>query len=159
MLVRRLPVEAAAFFVATTIDRTAAQGHASFMSNPILQLVQAAQSAANAGRWDEAEKIWLEIRRREPRHPRAAFSLGVHAMQRRDFAGACQLLEEARTLAPQDLFTLLTLSKARQHAGDEKGEAEALDAALALDPYYLPALLAKAQRMERLGARPSATQL
>ncbi|NJQ96856.1 MAG: hypothetical protein HC784_02445, partial [Hydrococcus sp. CSU_1_8] len=36
---------------------------------------------------------------------------------------------------------------------------KALDAALALDPYYLPALLAKAQRMERLGARPSAALL
>ncbi|HEX5008578.1 MAG TPA: aspartyl/asparaginyl beta-hydroxylase domain-containing protein [Hyphomonadaceae bacterium] len=126
------------------------------MSDQIPQLVQAAQLAANAGRWDEAEKIWLEIRRREPRHPRAAFSLGIHAMQRRDFTAACQLLDEARKLAPQDLFTLLTLAKARQHAGDANGEAEALDAALAIDPYYLPALLAKAQRMERLGARPNA---
>lgn len=129
------------------------------MSDEILQLMQAAQAAANAGRWDEAERIWLEIRRRDPRHPRAAFSLGVHAMQRRDFSTACQLLAEARKLAPQDLFTLLTLSKARQHAGDDKGEAEALDAALTIDPYYLPALLSKAQRMERMGEGPNAALL
>lgn len=129
------------------------------MTDQNLQLVEAAQHAANAGHWDEAERIWLEIRRRDPQHPRAAFSLGVHAMQRRDFASACQLLEEARKLAPRDLFTLLTLAKARQHAGDGAGEAEAIDAALTIDPYYLPALLSKAQRMERLGARPNAALL
>jgi aspartate beta-hydroxylase len=126
------------------------------MNDQIPQLVQAAQLAANAGRWDEAEKIWREVRRLDPRNPRAVFSLGVHAMQRRDFAGACLLLDEARKLAPQDLFTLLTLAKARQHAGDDSGEAEALQAALAIDPYYLPALLAKAQRLERIGARTTA---
>lgn len=110
----------------------------------------------NAGRWAEAETIWAEVRRRDPRNPRAAFSLGVHAMQRRDFSGACAFLEEARAANPEDLFTLLTLSKARREKGDDAGEGEALDAALAVDPYYLPALLGKAQRLERLGVGASA---
>jgi aspartate beta-hydroxylase len=129
------------------------------MSDDIAQLVRTAQMAANAGRWDEAEKLWLEIRRRDPGHPRAAFSLGVHAMQRRDFAQACRLLDEARQISPQDLFTLLTLAKARQQIGDDRGETEALDAALAVDPYYLPALLAKGQKMERMGVRSNAALL
>jgi aspartyl/asparaginyl beta-hydroxylase (cupin superfamily) len=153
-------VEAAALvFVTAAIDRRAAQGHAPDMSNQILQLVHAAQSAANSGRWDEAEGLWREVRRLDPKNARATFSLGVHAMQRRDFRGACLLLDEARKLAPQDLFTLLTLAKARQHAGDDSGEAEALETALAIDPYYLPALLAKAQRLERLGVRATAALL
>jgi aspartyl/asparaginyl beta-hydroxylase (cupin superfamily) len=126
------------------------------MTGDIVQLVREAEAAANAGRWNDAEAIWREVRRRDPKNPRAAFSLGVHAMQRRDFAGACALLEEAHQAAPRDLFTLLTLSKARREAGDDKREAEALDAALAIDPYYLPALLGKAQRLERMGVRPSA---
>jgi aspartate beta-hydroxylase len=126
------------------------------MADDIQQLVRAAETALNAGRWNEAENIWIEVRRLDPRNARAAFSLGVHAMQRRDFAGACALLEEARAASPQDLFTLLTLSKARREKGDEGGEGEALDAALAIDPYYLPALLGKAQRLERLGADASA---
>jgi aspartate beta-hydroxylase len=126
------------------------------MAEDVSQLIRQAEAAANAGRWDEAETVWREVRRRDPHNPKAAFSLGVHAMRRRDFAGACTLLEEARQVAPRDLFLLLTLSKARREKGDEAGENEAIEAALAIDPYYLPALLAKAQRLERLGARPTA---
>lgn len=129
------------------------------MSDDIGQLVRTAQMAANAGRWDEAEKLWLEVRRRDPGHPRAAFSLGVHAMQRRDFVQACRLLDEARQISPQDPFMLLTLAKARQQTGDDKGESEALEAALAVDPYFLPALLAKGQKMERAGVRSNAALL
>jgi aspartate beta-hydroxylase len=122
----------------------------------ISNLAKQAEAAINTGRWDEAERLWREVRRRDPANAKAAFSLGVHAMRRRDFAEACTLLEEARRAAPQDLFTLLSLSKARRENGDDAGEGEALEAALALDPYYLPALLGKAQRLERLGARQQA---
>ena len=122
----------------------------------ILQLARQAEVAVNAGRWDEAERLWREVRRRDPKNAKAAFSLGVHAMQRRDFAGAVGLIEEARRLSPRDPFLLLTLSKARREVGDAAGEGEALEAALAIDPYFLPALLGKAQRLERLGARQAA---
>lgn len=126
------------------------------MAEDVSQLVRQAEAAANSGRWSEAEGIWREVRRRDPKSAKAVFSLGVHAMQRRDFVGACALLEEASRLNPHDPFTLLTLSKARREKGDEGGEGEAIDAALAADPYYLPAVLAKAQRLERVGARATA---
>jgi aspartyl/asparaginyl beta-hydroxylase (cupin superfamily) len=122
----------------------------------ISQLARQADAAINSGRWDEAERLWQEVRRRDPGNGKAAFSLGIHAMRRRDFAGACKLLDEARRAAPKDLFTLLTLSKARRESGDDAGEGEALEAALAVDPYYLPALLGKAQRLERLGSKQAA---
>jgi hypothetical protein len=55
---------------------------------------------------------------------------------------------------------LLTLSKARREAGDTDGERRRRSMhALALDPYYLPALLAKAQRYDRIGASPSAAHV
>src|SRR5690242_9416907 len=126
------------------------------MTEDISQFVRAAEAAANAGRWDEAEKLWFEVRQRDPKNAKAAFSLGVHAMRKRDFAGACALLGEARQANPRDLFTLLTLSKACREKGDDAGEEEALEAALAVDPYYLPALLGKAQRLERKGQTPTA---
>jgi aspartate beta-hydroxylase len=126
------------------------------MTEDVSQLVRQAEAAANSGRWEEAEAIWRDVHRRDPKNPKAVFSLGVHAMQRRDFGGAVRLLEEARALNPRDPFVLLTLSKARREKGDEAGEGEAIEAALAADPYYLPAILAKAQRLERLGARATA---
>ena len=121
------------------------------MIDEIAQLVRQAETAANAGQWTAAEKLWSEIRRRDPRNPKAAFSLGVHAMQRRDFAVAILLIEEAQQASPGDPFILLTLSRAKREAGDEAGEGFAIEKALAIDPYYLPALLTKAQRLERIG--------
>jgi hypothetical protein len=50
------------------------------MAASIEQLVEQAGRLAGSGHWDEAERVWLEVRRREPQHPRALFSLGVHAL-------------------------------------------------------------------------------
>ncbi len=126
------------------------------MTEEIAQLVRQAEAAANAGQWIAAEKLWLTIRHRDPRNPKAAFSLGIHSMQRRDFAAAVALIEEAQQASPHDPFILLTLSRAKREAGDEVGEGAAIERALAVDPYYLPALLAKAQRLERTGNAPAA---
>jgi aspartate beta-hydroxylase len=119
-------------------------------------LARAAGEAANAGRWEEAERLWAELHRREPDNPKALFSLGVHALQARDAPRAAALLEAARASAPDDLLILHTLAVARREAGDDGGEREAIDAALARDPYHLPALLAKAAHFERLGKHTSA---
>jgi len=121
------------------------------MTEDIALLVRQAEAAANSGQWTVAEKLWLDVRRRDPRNPKAAFSLGIHALQRREFSEAIKLIEEAHQASPRDPFILLTLSRARREAGDEAGEGVAIEKALAIDPYYLPALLAKAQRLERTG--------
>ena len=70
------------------------------MTKTIPQLVQAANEAATAGRFQEAERHWNEVRRLEPRHPKALFSLGFHALQRGDVGGALELLTAAREVAP-----------------------------------------------------------
>ncbi len=115
------------------------------------QLARHAEAAANAGRWDIAEGMWREVRRVDPRHPKAAFSLGVHALQRRDFTNASALLEEACEASPLDPFMWLTLSRAKIGLGDEAGEGVAIERALSADPYFVPAILAKAQRLQRSG--------
>lgn len=126
------------------------------MAAPLEQLVQTAERLATAGRWDDAEQAWQEVRRREPRHAKALFSLGVHALTRGDSAAALDLLRAARAEAPSDLVLLMTVCAAHNHSGDTAGELEAIDAALVVDPYFLPALLAKAGWLERQGLAAAA---
>ena len=115
------------------------------------ELADAAGRAAGAGNFAEAERLWRELLRHEPRNPRALFSLGVHALQRGDVKTSLELLASARAVAPRDLLVLLMLGNACRQAGDAAGEREALDTALAVDAYYLPALLARGSWFERNG--------
>ncbi|HEX7238084.1 MAG TPA: aspartyl/asparaginyl beta-hydroxylase domain-containing protein [Gammaproteobacteria bacterium] len=126
------------------------------MAAQIEQLVEQAGRLASSGRWDEAERVWLEVRRLDPQHPRALFSLGVHALKRGDGVAAHNLLTAARKLAPNDLLVLMTLCAACQQLGLAEGEREAIEAALVIDPYFLPALLAKGSWFERFGKRAGA---
>ncbi|MFZ2508121.1 MAG: aspartyl/asparaginyl beta-hydroxylase domain-containing protein [Steroidobacteraceae bacterium] len=121
------------------------------MTGSVNQLALSAGRLADAGHWDEAEQIWLEIRRREPANSKALFSLAVHALKRGEAQRARELLQAARQAAPCDRLVLMTLCAACRHQGDPAGEREAIDAALALDPYFLPAMLAKAGWLERRG--------
>ncbi len=125
----------------------------------IEQLVARAGQLANSGHWDEAERTWLEVRRLNPQHPQALFSLGVHALQRGDGKGAHQLLTTARQHSPRDLRVLMTLCAACKQLGDSEGEREAIESALVVDPYFLPALLARAFWLERFDSRASAAAM
>ena len=129
------------------------------MTKTIPQLVQAANEAATAGRFQEAERHWNEVRRLEPRHPKALFSLGFHALQRGDVGGALELLNAAREVAPADLVVLLTLAAACRQHDDAEAEYEAIQAALAVDAYFLPGLLAKASWIERNASRAAAARM
>ena len=121
------------------------------MSEAVAELVRTAGQLANAGRLEEAERVWIEVQRLEPQHPKALFSLGIHALQRKDLPAAINLLRAARKSAPTDLPVLITLCAACRQQGDVEGEREAIAAALAAEPYFLPALLAKAGWLERHG--------
>lgn len=123
---------------------------------PLEALASAAAAAANAGRWQEAEKLWSEVNERAPRHPQAQFGLAVHAMRRRDFTRAAVLLEGACASSPNDALARLTLAVVRRETGDVTKELAEIDAALAIDPYFLPALLSKAGWFDRSGKVVSA---
>ncbi len=120
------------------------------------KLVEAAGRAANAGRWQEAEALWQRVVALEPRHPQALCSLGIHALQRGDAGEARRLLTAAREQAPGDFVVLMSLSNACRRLGDAEAECEAIDAALTVDAYFLPALLAKASWLERFDKRAAA---
>ncbi|MET0535320.1 MAG: aspartyl/asparaginyl beta-hydroxylase domain-containing protein [Steroidobacter sp.] len=123
------------------------------------ELVRNAGQLANAGRWHEAERVWLEVRKLEPNNPRALFSLGVHAFQRGDLDGADELLRAARVVAPADPVILMTLVNLQRQRGDRDAEREAIDAVLTLDAYFLPGMLARASWLERFSTRASAASM
>lgn len=127
--------------------------------NGVRQVAAAAEAAAREGRWVEAERLWMEVRRLEPKHPRALFSLGVHAMQRNDPAEAKALLVEARAAAPRETIVLHTLGIVLGRLGERDAELEAIEAVLALDAYFLPAMLEKAGWLERHGTRGEAAAM
>jgi len=131
------------------------------MNTPVSveSLVRQAGQMANAGRWHEAEQLWLEVRKLQPNHPQALFSLGFHALQRGDLSAADELLRAARAAAPRDPVVLLTLAAAATARNDGEAAREAIETVLTLDPYFLPGLLAKAGWFERFGSAVAAANM
>lgn len=120
-------------------------------------LAEAAIRAASVGDFAEAERQWREVIKFDPMNPQALSSLGIHALQRGDLQAGLELLNSSRAVAPRDLLVLMTLANVHRQRGDSAAEREAFDAALAVDPYYLPALLARAGWLERFsGAKAAA---
>lgn len=114
-----------------------------------MALVAAAGAAAAAGRWQDAERLWTRVRALDPDHVQALYSLGVHAYQRGELATAVALLARAQRCAPRDPMIPLTLGRVHRDAGQPQQEWAAILAALEIDPYFLPALLAKGEWLER----------
>ena len=121
------------------------------MADELDRLLQQAGELANSGRAQEAERLWLRILEAEPRHSKALFNLGVNALLRGDAQKARGMLRTASEESPRDLPILMSLSNACRRCDDREAERAAIDAALAVDAYFLPALLAKATWLQRFG--------
>lgn len=119
------------------------------MSAQLSSLVNAAGSAAAAGRWQEAERLWTQVHALDPGNVQALFSLGVHAFQRGDAGAALELLQQARARAPRDPMIALTIGRVHREAGRPEQEWGAIIEALGIDPYFLPGLLGKAEFLEQ----------
>jgi aspartate beta-hydroxylase len=115
------------------------------------QRIYAAQQAMQAGRMDEAARLWAQVLELAPEHPQALFHLAQYRLLQKDAAGAILLLDRAAKADPSAPALPLNLSFVHRARGDAPAELAALDRALALDPYYLPALLAKGAALERIG--------
>lgn len=126
-------------------------GEDAVLNEQVNQLVQAAGLASRAGRWQEAEKLWQQVRAIAPQHPQALYSLGIHAFQQGDTQGAIELLHAAHRAAPNDPMILLSIGVVQRERGNSAAEWEAISASLAADPYFLAGLLAKASFFERSG--------
>ncbi|HSZ75319.1 MAG TPA: aspartyl/asparaginyl beta-hydroxylase domain-containing protein [Rhizomicrobium sp.] len=117
------------------------------------ELVQAAHAAMRAGRVDEAARIWDSVLTLAPHHPQALLHAGQHAHMRKDMGRARLLLERAAAADPRNPIVPLNQAFACRSLGDAVGELAALERALAIDPYFYPALLAKGVWLERSGRK------
>jgi tetratricopeptide (TPR) repeat protein len=117
----------------------------------IAELFRAAEQALHAGRPDEAARHWNQVCILAPGHPLALFHLGQHQLHGGNPRGARQLFEQAAAADPKNPVIALNISVAARALGDTAGEVAALDRALAIDPYFFPALLAKGMYFDRLG--------
>ena len=129
------------------------------MNPAIEKLVAAATGLANRGQWHEAEKAWKEVHRLAPDNPRASFALGVHAYQRGDLREARHWLEQTVANVPSDMLGQLTLAAVCRAQGELEPERRAIEAALVIDPYNLPAMLCKADWFDRAGDAVAASAM
>src|SRR6478735_4200828 len=107
--------------------------------------------AMQAGRMEEAARLLSEFLTVSPNHPQALFHLAQVRLSQRDAASAIQLLEQAERVDGKAPAIPLNLAFAYRAQGDTVHELRALERALTIDPYYLPALLAKGRAAERAG--------
>jgi len=108
-----------------------------------------ADEATREGRFADAIGTYQQILAIEPDNPRALNSLGNRVLAAGDAAAACDYLRGAVASDPLAPPIWLNLSFALRAAGQDAEELAALDKALRLDPYFVIALLHKAQWFER----------
>jgi len=122
-------------------------------------LAGAAEAAMQAGQLDRAAQLWDAVLAREPGHAKALLHLGQHAFHRGDLARADAFLARAAMADPKSPLVPLNRSFVFQAAGDAAAEIAALTQALTIDPYFLPALLARATYYERQNQPRQAARL
>jgi len=122
-------------------------------------LVQTAQQLMGEGRLDDAARAWDQVLVAVPEHPLALYRLGQHRFFRKDIQGARALLERAERADSKNPNIALSLAFVHRSLNDGNAEMAALQRALAADPYFVPALLAKGMLLERLKQPRQAAQI
>lgn len=118
-----------------------------------------ASEAWQRGRRDEAQHLLELLVAKEPRHAGALSTLGLIAIARSDAASALRYFDAAAAVEPRSAAVWFNRFQALELAGDLSGALASLDRALSADPYFVPALLKKAETLERVGRDAEAVSL
>jgi aspartate beta-hydroxylase len=122
-------------------------------------MAQQARELARLGRAAEAALLWERILAADANHTEALLSLSTRALAHGDAASALKMLEHAATSAPNDPMVHVYTAVALKDLGRPADEMAAVGRALAVDPYFYPALLHKGMLLERLGKRRQAARV
>lgn len=128
-------------------------------ADTIQSLVQQAREAGKAGRPAEAVRLWQRVLQLNSDHSEALLSLSMQALANQDAPGALEILTRAAKAAPRDPMIQLYLALANKELGQVDAESAAVNRALAIDPYFYPALLHKGMMLERLGKLRQASKV
>ena len=110
-----------------------------------------ASEAWRQGRHEAAADLLEGLVAKRPDHATALNTLGLIAIGTRDSGRALHYLERAAAAEPGAAGIWFNHFQALEMAGDLERGLVSLDRALAIDPYFTPALLKKADALERLG--------
>jgi aspartyl/asparaginyl beta-hydroxylase (cupin superfamily) len=123
------------------------------------ELFARASEAWRQGRHEAATELLEAMIAYEPGHVTALNTLGLIAINRGDGGTALRYLERAAAADPGTPGIWFNHFQALELAGDLEQGLASLDRALAIDPYYVPALLKKAESLEKLGRRSESADL
>ncbi len=91
--------------------------------------------------------------------PQSLISTAIATLRRGDGEGALEQLNEAARRYPADPNVKLNLAMVLRTQGDLPGAIRALDAALAVEPYFFMALISKGAVLEQMGRVRQAAQV
>jgi aspartate beta-hydroxylase len=114
--------------------------------------------AAQAGREDEADRLWSRILELEPSHARTLTALGQRAFRRGDMLSAREAFQRLADSDGSDAQRWIHLAIACRNLNDEPAEEAAIQRALSTDPTDLVALILRANFLERKGKRHDAAR-
>ena len=107
--------------------------------------------AAQAGREDEAIRLWGRVLEINPNHGRTLTALGQRAFRKGDMASARAVFQRLVDTDGSDPQQWLHLSLACRNLQDEQAEESAITRALSIDPSDLLGLILRANLLERQG--------
>ena len=111
----------------------------------------AAARAAQTGQEQEALRLWGRILEIDPNHSQTLTALGQHAFRKGDMHSARVACQRVVDTDGSDSQQWVNLALACQGLKDEKGEEDAIKAALTVDPSDLLALILRGNLFERQG--------
>lgn len=123
------------------------------------ELFARASAAWQEGRRAESAALLETLVAADPTHVPALNTLGMIALNGGDAVAAIDWLERAAAVEPKAAPIWFNLFQAHDLAGDHGSGLASLDRALEADPYYVPAVLLKADLLHRLGREAEAVAM
>lgn len=121
-------------------------------AQPEIAILEAAAVQANqAGKEEDAARMWARVLELNPQHTQALSSLGKRAFRYGDHATARRAFERLVQADQHDPQNWINLALACQAQKDESAEETAIHNALVADPWHMVALILRGNLLERQG--------